>query len=173
MKPTRVIVDVEADGPCPGLYSMVSFGAVLLSGPENDWKTFYSGVMQPLTFANFVPEALAVSGHSREDCLNGARPLDVMRNFDTWVREHCDRPMFYSDNNGFDWQFINYYFHCFVGSNPFGYSSTNIGSLYKGLEKDLRANFKKLRRTKHTHHPVDDARGNAEALEVMLRRFNR
>jgi hypothetical protein len=25
-------------------------------------------------------------------------------------------------------------------------------------------NFKHLRKTKHTHNPVDDARGNAEAL---------
>ena len=25
-------------------------------------------------------------------------------------------------------------------------------------------NFKHLRKTRHTHHPVDDARGNAEAL---------
>jgi hypothetical protein len=28
-------------------------------------------------------------------------------------------------------------------------------------------NFKHLRKTKHTHHPVDDARGNAEALLQM------
>jgi hypothetical protein len=28
-------------------------------------------------------------------------------------------------------------------------------------------NFKHLRRAKHTHHPVDDARGNAEALLHM------
>src|SRR5262249_10224423 len=69
-----------------------------------------------------------------------------------------------SDNNGFDWQFINWYFHTFVGTNPFGHSSTNLGSLYKGLVKDTSKNFKHLRRSKHTHDPVDDARGNAEAL---------
>ncbi len=28
-------------------------------------------------------------------------------------------------------------------------------------------NFKHLRRTRHTHNPVDDARGNAEALLTM------
>jgi hypothetical protein len=26
------------------------------------------------------------------------------------------------------------------------------------------ASFKRLRKTKHTHHPVDDARGKAEAM---------
>jgi hypothetical protein len=39
-----------------------------------------------------------------------------------------------------------------------------LGSLYKGLVKDTKKNFKHLRRSKHTHNPVDDARGNAEAL---------
>jgi len=74
------------------------------------------------------------------------------------------QPMFVSDNNGFDWQFINWYFHHFLGKNPFGHSSTNLGSLYKGVVKDMFVNFKHLRKTKHTHNPVDDARGNAEAL---------
>ena len=27
-------LDVEADGPCPGLYSMLSFGLVPLAAPE-------------------------------------------------------------------------------------------------------------------------------------------
>jgi hypothetical protein len=75
-----------------------------------------------------------------------------------------ERWMFISDNNGFDWQFINWYFHHFLCANPFGHSSTNLGSLYKGMLKSTSANFKRRRKTKHTHHPVDDARGNAEAL---------
>ena len=33
------------------------------------------------------------------------------------------------------WQFINWYFHEFVGSNPFGHSSTNLGSLYKASSR--------------------------------------
>jgi hypothetical protein len=34
----------------------------------------------------------------------------------------------------------------------------------KGVLKDTFQNFKHLRKTMHTHHPVDDAKGNAEAL---------
>ena len=49
-----------------------------------------------------------------------------------------------SDNNGFDWQFINWYFHHFLGKNPFGHSSTNLGSLYKGVVRDMFASFKRL-----------------------------
>jgi hypothetical protein len=60
--------------------------------------------------------------------------------------------------------FICWYFHRFMGRNPFGHSSQNLGSLYKGIVKDMSKNFKHLRKTKHTHHPVDDAKGNAEAV---------
>ena len=28
-------------------------------------------------------------------------------------------------------------------------------------------NFKHLKKTRHTHHPVDDARGNAEAFLAL------
>ncbi len=52
----------------------------------------------------------------------------------------------------------------FLGKNPFGHSSTNLGPLFKGVVRDMFTNFERLRKTKHTHHPVDDARGNAEAL---------
>jgi hypothetical protein len=64
-------------------------------------------------------------------------------------------------------RFINWYFHHFIGRNPFGFSSQDLGSLYQGLAKDTFVTFKHLRKTKHSHHPVDDARGNAEALLHM------
>jgi len=158
------MVDVEADGPCPGRYSMVSFGAILVK-PGLD-VTFH-GTLKPIS-ETFVAEALAVSGVTREQTLAFSEPRAVMEDFARWIAAHSTgRPMFVSDNNGFDWQFINWYFHEFTGSNPFGHSSTNLGSLYKGLVKDAFQNFKHLRRSKHTHHPVDDARGNAEALLHM------
>lgn len=159
-----VMVDVEADGPIPGVYSMVCFGAVIVE-PELP-RTFY-GKLKPIS-DRFIPEALAVSGFSREECLAFDDPQAVMVRFREWLVRNCQgRLMFISDNNGFDWQFINWYFHNYLGSNPFGFSSTNLGSLYKGLQKDMFVNFKHLRKTKHTHDPVDDARGNAEALLAM------
>jgi len=156
-----IMVDVEADGPIPGDFSMVSFGAVVVRAPLS--LTFY-GQLRPIS-DRWVPEALAVSGFSREQTLAFPEPQSVMLLFQSWLQEHGGgRPIFISDNNGFDWQFINWYFHHFVGSNPFGFSSTNLGSLYKGVVRDTTKNFKHLRRTRHSHHPVDDAMGNAEAL---------
>ena len=159
-----VMVDVESDGPIPGDYSMICFGAVLVEPELN--RTFY-GRLKPIS-DKFIPEALAVSGFTREETLTFDEPGQVMATFRDWVREQCrGRAMFVSDNNGFDWQFINWYFHRFLSENPFGFSSTNLGSLYKGMMKDTFVNFKHLRKTRHTHHPVDDARGNAEALLEM------
>jgi hypothetical protein len=158
-----IMVDVEADGPIPGDYSMVCFGAILVEPSLS--QTFY-GQLRPIS-SKFIPEALAVSGFSREQTLAFADPVQVMTDFDTWIRQTCQKPFFISDNNGFDWQFINWYFHHFLGKNPFGHSSTNLGSLYKGLARDMFVNFKHLRKTRHTHHPVDDARGNAEAFLQM------
>lgn len=159
-----IMVDVESDGPIPGDYSMISFGAVMVN--ENLDTTFY-GKLKPIS-NQFIPEALAVSGHTREETLAFDDPKTVMEDFANWLKKVCkDRPVFISDNNGFDWMFICWYFHHFTGSNPFGHSSQNLGSLYKGIIKDAFKNFKHLRKTKHTHNPVDDAKGNAEALLII------
>jgi hypothetical protein len=159
-----VMVDVESDGPIPGKFSMICFGAVIVEpGLE---RTFYAE-LRPM-WEDWVPDALQVSGFSREQTLAFPAPEKAMADFDAWLRQNCQgKPMFVSDNNGFDWQFINWYFHWFLGKNPFGFSSTNLGSLYKGRVGDVTKNFKHLRRTRHTHNPVDDAKGNAEAMLTL------
>ena len=162
------MVDIEADGPIPGDYSMISFGAVIVEPSLS--KTFY-GELKPIS-DKWLPEALEVSGFMREETLGFEDPKSVMERFAIWIGESSkDRPIFISDNNGFDWQFINWYFHHFLGQNPFVFSSMNLGSLYKGLVRDTFKNFKHLRKTKHTHNPVDDAKGNAEALLELAKKF--
>ncbi|MCA9039523.1 MAG: 3'-5' exoribonuclease [Planctomycetaceae bacterium] len=163
-----IMVDVEADGPIPADYSMVSFGAVVV---EKGLKRTFYGQLRPIS-ESWIPEALAVSGFTREETLEFNDPAQVMSNFKDWINENTKgRPIFIADNNGFDWQFINWYFHHFLGENPFGFSSMNLGTLYKGVIRDMFHNFKHLRETKHTHHPVDDAIGNAEALLKIIERY--
>jgi hypothetical protein len=160
-----IAVDVEADGPIPGDYSMVSLGAVRV---DRQLTTTFYARLRPIS-DRWVPEALAVTGHSREETLTFDDPAAAMAAFAAWLQANSKgRPRFVSDNNGFDWQFVNWYFHHFLGSNPFGFSSINLGCLYKGLVRNMFPNFKHLRQTPHTHHPVDDARGNAEALLAMI-----
>ncbi len=163
------MVDIESDGPIPGDYSMISFGAVLVD--EHLDKTFY-GQLKPIS-NNWITEALAVSGFSREQTLLFDEPQKVMLDFADWIKENSTgQAVFISDNNGFDWMFICWYFHHFIQKNPFGHSSQNLGSLYKGMVKDMFQNFKHLRKTKHTHNPVDDAKGNAEALLTLKKEFD-
>ena len=158
-----IVVDVESDGAIPHKYSMVCFGAVVVEPSLS--KTFY-GQTKPIS-DEWQPEALAISGITRQEHLSFDEPREVMLKFKDWIAANSNgKAVFISDNLAFDWQWINYYFHYFTGSNPFGFSGRRIGDIYSGLVKDYFAasKWKDLRRTKHTHNPVDDAKGNAEAL---------
>lgn len=170
MSSCNISVDVESDGPCPGKHSMVCFGAVIIE--PGFQRTFY-GQVKPISDI-WIPEALAISGFTREQHLKFADPYDTMLEFENWIKKNIPegkRPYFWSDNNGYDFAFINYYFHMFLDRNIFGWSSTNIGSMYKGKMQNMYAKFTHLRDSKHTHHPVDDARGNAEAVLKITKDF--
>ena len=163
-----VVVDCESDGPIPGPYSMIAIGAVVVEPELN--RTFLTYI-KPISDA-WQPEALAVSGFTREQTKE--EPFipaeEAMAKFANWLKG-VNNPRFISDNNGYDWSFINWYFHKFYGLNPFGFSSQNLNSLWKGFKNNLFSSFKKLRKTKHDHNPVNDAKGNAEALLAMVEMF--
>jgi hypothetical protein len=159
-----IVVDVETDGTIPNKYSMVCFGAIIVEPSLS--KTFF-GTTKPIS-NDWIPEALAISGYSREEHLQFEEPAITMQAFLNWINFNSKgKPIFISDNPCFDWQWINYYFHTFIGHNPFGFSGRRIGDLYCGMTRntDLNQEWKSLyRKTIHSHHPVDDAKGNAEAL---------
>lgn len=160
------VVDVEADGPIPGPYSMVSFGAVRV---DEELATTFFGEVAPISQA-WIPGALAVSRVTREQHLAYRSPQIVMQEFATWVGLHSKgRPIFCSDNLAFDWMFTHWYFINFTGTDPFGHSGRRIGDLFAGMQRDARhsSRWRALRHTRHTHHPVDDAKGVAEALLAM------
>ena len=164
------VVDVEADGPAAGIHNMVWFAAVKVDGV---FDTVFEGRCKPMYPASEKSEqALAVSNLKYDDCLEFPDPATTMLEFYQWIKlTSKGQPLLYSDNNGFDAAYINYYFWYFVQQNPFGWSSRNINSLWHGMQKDTYNSFKFLRKTKHTHHPVDDARGNAEALWAMKEKY--
>ncbi len=161
-----VSIDVESDGPIIGINSMVSFGAVIVEPSLS--RTFY-GQVKPIS-KQYNPEALAISGFSREEHEKFDDPFDVMPEFAEWiVKNSKGKPIFISDNPGYDASWINYYMHVYnAGKNPFGWSSRRIGDLYCGLVKDSRAQWKHLRgKYPHNHDPVSDSLGNANALLEM------
>jgi len=166
-----IMCDTEADGPCPGLYSMTEVGLVVIKEDMEveDMPHFY-GQFAPLPGARWLQEALDVCNRTRLEVENFPDAATTTEEMYCWLKDNGGpRPMFISDNNGFDFQFVNYYLWGFVGENPFGWSSMNLGSLYKGMKRDTFRSFKHLRKTTHTHHPIDDCRGNIEALLHMKR----
>jgi hypothetical protein len=69
-------------------------------------RSFY-GRLKPISEA-WLPDALRVSGHTREETLAFDDPKVVMAQFADRLKQNVERrPQFIADNNGFDWQFIN------------------------------------------------------------------
>lgn len=162
-----IIVDVESDGPIIGIHSMVCFGAILL---DKELETTFYGKVKPISTI-YDDNSLAVSGFSRKEHESFDDPQKTMDQFRDWIFENCkSNPVLLSDNNGYDAAWINYYFlkYSTKGTNPFGWSSRRIGDMFAGFYNNLYYTWKKHRITRHSHNPVDDAKGNAEALLYLI-----
>lgn len=158
------VVDCESDGPIPVVNSMVCFGAVKV---DDDLATTFYGKTRPIS-EEFNPEALAISGFSREQHMLFDDPIKVMTDFEAWIKETTTgKPIMVSDNIAYDWQWINYYFWKYLKHNVFGYSGRRIGDLWCGMQKDTFSEWKHLRDAPANHNPVSDALGNAQALIKM------
>ena len=173
-KEVYISVDIEADGPIPGEYSMSSFGAVVVDDPS---RTFYRE-LRPIS-EKWDPQAAAVSGLNRELLKkNGTHPADAMRQFADWVNSVIGddkRAVFVSFNATFDWMFSHWYFMKYLGMDPFGISGLEMKSFYAGLmgvewgETTKRYVSQKFpSKQKHTHNALDDAKEQGEMFAAML-----
>jgi DNA polymerase III epsilon subunit-like protein len=171
-----VAVDVEADGPIPGPYSMISLGMVVAGRPE---LTFYTE-LRPIS-DDFVPKALAVSGLDRDRLLREAPAAeDAMRAAARWVDDlrRVGRPVFLAAPAVWDGMFVHWYFMHFTGKSPFGATGSGIDlrSYYMGLtggewsatRKDAIKRALGLTHLPHTHHAAEDAAEIAQLFTAML-----
>jgi ribonuclease T len=170
-----ISIDVEADGPIPGDYSMLSLGAAVAEPPFD--RTFYRE-LRPVT-EKWVQGALEASKLDRAKLVaEGADPAAAMREFAEWVKAQAGkerRPVAVCFNATFDWQFINWYFLRFLGNNPFGISALDIKAYYMGVAGKTRWRetskgridpiFRPAR--KHTHRALDDALEQAELFHKI------
>ncbi|MGW0759072.1 3'-5' exonuclease [Streptomyces sp. NPDC002814] len=186
VKPSRYIsVDIEADGPIPGPYSMISLGAAVagvqdaegFTPADPEEGTFYRE-LRPIS-EEFVPEALAVSGLDRDRLeREGSEPAVALAEFSDWVREVSAgaQPVMCGYPASYDWTFLYWYLIRFTGASPFGHSGClDMKTLYAtkaGLP--LRAVAKGtmprelLSRRRHTHHALDDAIEQAELFANLM-----
>jgi hypothetical protein len=179
-------VDIESDGPYPGIYSMLSIGVVLCARREgnsfisydlDDPRNQFYGTIAPVT-NNFEEEAVKVckqGGVDRNELLiSGLSPKTVISRLRSWIYEQCPldlgRPVavIYP---GWDQQWLMYYFGEFIAEdNPFGHSGyLDVKSYYAGKYdamwiNSIKRNIPKRLKSKrtHTHNALDDAIEQAE-----------
>ncbi|MFN9476507.1 exonuclease domain-containing protein [Acidovorax sp.] len=167
-----VSVDVESSGPIPGEFSMLTLGACLVDSPS----TAFSMELKPLN-GNFDAEALAVTGLSMEQLARtGLPPTQGMSQFASWISTHVASgaaPVFVGLNAAFDWSFVNYYFHRFIGTNPFGFAALDIKAFFMGAtscewQETKSSSISKILRPslKGNHDALDDARYQAELFRL-------
>jgi hypothetical protein len=183
-----ISVDVEADGPIPGPYSMLSIGMAfagsydgrdfVAADPEE--HTFYRE-LRPIS-DEYDAEALAVSGLDRERLRSeGADPAEAMTAADGWVRDVArrrGRPVAVAWPLSYDWMWTYWYFMRFAGRSPFGFSSAlDMKTMYaraaqvtvtKATKSQMPPSQLPARR--HTHHALEDAVEQAELFQNLFAR---
>jgi ribonuclease T len=173
MREVYISVDVEAAGPLPPIYSMLSLGAVNV---DDQGATFYIE-FKPINDAS-APGAMKVVGRTLEEFAEAGRdPREAMKAFADWIASITKnaRPVFVGFNATFDWAFVNFYFQHFLGENPFGIGGIDIKAYYMGLSgctwEETRSSriLKKYKDSsrQHTHNALDDAIEQAEMFKRM------
>lgn len=173
MREVYISVDIEASGPIPATYSMLSLGAVAV----HDLKATFYVELQPIN-DEYVLEAMKVVGRTLQDFWQAGRePKTAMTMFRKWVKSVASdgKPIFVGFNATFDWAFVNYYFYQYLGENPFGIGGIDIKSYYMGLSgckwddtrsRCIQQQFKGSTQP-HTHNALDDAIEQAEYFRRM------
>ena len=141
-------IDVEASGPFPGLFSLVSVGAAPVALQQGTWaldesQSFYVE-LQPLPGAGEDPEATKIHGLTSEYLQqHGVAPLEAMRSFEAYMKTVGTRLVAAAWPSSFDSPYVGWYCQRFLGHNPLGHSAFDIASYAMGL---LRCGRWELRR---------------------------
>tara|TARA_B100001250_G_scaffold393475_1_gene396318 strand:- start:19 stop:546 length:528 start_codon:yes stop_codon:yes gene_type:complete len=156
-----IFVDVEALGTSPVNGTMTEFGAVHRDTLQTFHGKLFEGTPDPDN------PAVPVVGDRIDTDDN------VASRFTTWLKEVCknDRPVFVSDNVAYDWMWIAGMYDRAGMYNPFGHSGRRISDFWAGLNNNFgeTQSWKRFRQTKHDHNPVNDAMGNVEAFEYIVK----
>jgi DNA polymerase III epsilon subunit-like protein len=183
---TYYSVDVEATGPVPGLYNLVSIGATVIhpdaSGRLQPAEDLYVE-LRPV-FAGHVPEANAVHGLDLDRLAReGLEPRTALERLTGFVERTCRKgsdPVFVGHVAVFDWMYVSWYYAWCGLPNPFGYKGLDTKSLGMGVlglrwpDTSKEVMVPKLGidpQPEDTLHRADaDARHQAELLIALLER---
>ena len=155
-----IFVDCEAQGTSPVNGTLTGFGAVHYPSKVSFYGQLFESHPDPGN------PAVSVAGRR----LNG--DYEIASDLTRWLLAVCGagRPVMVSDNPAWDFMWIAGLSDSAGLPNPFGHSARRISDFWAGLHRDWvnTQEWKRLRRTKHDHHPVNDAMGNLEAFERIM-----
>lgn len=171
---TFIVVDVEAAGPHPGKYALLSIGACTVHAPR---QTFYIELKPDAHETE--QEAMQVHHLSLSVLAeSGAHPREAMQSFASWVEQVTPagaQPVFIAFNAPFDWMFVNEYFYRYLQRNPFGHKALDVKAFFMGLKGSTWAETSYARICAHygikamlSHHAVEDAILEADLFALML-----
>lgn len=167
MQEIYVSTDVEADGPVPGLNSMLSFGSAAFL-PDKTLVGTFSANLELLEGATSNPETMAwwqTQPEAWAACrLDPQPPTLVMPQYVAWLKGLGATPVFVGYPASFDFMFVTYYLHRFAGESPFGFSALDIKSYVMAVLKTKFSAVSKLNMPPewfdalpYTHVALDDA----------------
>jgi hypothetical protein len=162
-----ISVDVEANGPIPGNYSMLSLGAAALT-PEGQLLDTFSANLHTLPGAKEDPDTMAWWAQNqaaydvtRRDMRD---PKLAMEQFVNWVNKQPETPVFVGYPATYDFMFCYWYMIHFGLKSPFSFSGLDIKSYASAVMKTpYRQSTKKnmpqrwFPKTPHTHIACEDA----------------
>jgi len=163
-----VSTDIEADGPIPGVHSMLSLASAayrpdktLLATFTVNLDTLPGAVADPRTtlWWRDFPEAWA---RCRE---NTRAPDQAMREYLVWVQGLPGRPVFLGFPASWDFMWVYWYLVRFTGERPFRENALDVRSYAMGMRKGQFAETSRTYLPKrwfdaglpHTHVALDDA----------------
>lgn len=168
-----ISVDIEASGPIPSKYSMLSIGACVVGNTDDN---FYVEI-KPIN-DSFIPKAIEISGFTLEELKSeGIDPETAMKSFAKWIENSSKNKVaiFVGFNAPFDWQFVNWYFHIYTGVNPFGINAIDIkaylmGAMNSSWSKTSSSNLPKWLQVenKDKHNALSDSISQAIIFERLL-----
>ena len=136
---TWFCIDIEASGPVPSLFDMISLGAVAVhengDGPLRLGDSFYVEIVP--TAPGWEEEAEAIHGLSRAHLqANGVSRREAMQRLTDWVnatRDPESEAIFVGHNAPFDWSHVAWCFAAEQMKNPFGYKAICTKALATGV----------------------------------------
>jgi len=174
-----VSTDIEADGPIPGPFSMLSFGSAAYLADKTLVSTFEAN-LETLPGATTDPKTMLwwkTQPKGWEAChQNLIAPEIAMKEYVVWIKNLPGKPVFVAYPAGFDFTFIHWYLTKFTGENPFSHSALDIKTYAMAmLKSEYRETTKRKmpphwfdQKLKHSHVALEDAIEQGELFCNML-----